>query len=75
MPANINALTRYKILDELLSDRYHYYTLDDLFLAYVKNFSELCSQVAHDDDVLVVNFVDYDTTKLLKISELCNFFC
>lgn len=30
MPANKNALTRYKILDELLSDRYHCYTLDDL---------------------------------------------
>lgn len=30
MPANKNAMTRYKILDELLSDRYHNYTLDDL---------------------------------------------
>lgn len=30
MPKNKNAMTRYKILDELLSDRYHDYTLDDL---------------------------------------------
>lgn len=30
MPANKNAFTRYKILDELLSNRYHNYTLDDL---------------------------------------------
>lgn len=30
MPANKNAMTRYKILDELLSSRYHYYSLDDL---------------------------------------------
>ena len=30
MPANKNAMTRYKILDELLSDRYHNYSLDDL---------------------------------------------
>jgi len=30
MPTNKNALTRYKILDELLSDRYHCYTLDSL---------------------------------------------
>ena len=30
MPANKNAMTRYKILDELLSSRYHNYSLDDL---------------------------------------------
>ncbi len=30
MPTNKNAMTRYKILDELLSDRYHHYSLDDL---------------------------------------------
>lgn len=30
MPRNKNAMTRYKILDELLSDRYHDYTMDDL---------------------------------------------
>lgn len=30
MPRTKNALSRYKILDELLSDRYHCYTLDSL---------------------------------------------
>lgn len=30
MPANKNAMTRYKILDQLLSNRYHNYSLDDL---------------------------------------------
>lgn len=30
MPTNKNAMTRYKILDELLSSRYHNYSLDDL---------------------------------------------
>lgn len=30
MPANKKASTRYKILDELLSDRYHNYSLNDL---------------------------------------------
>ena len=30
MPANKNAMTRYTILDELLSNRYHNYSLDDL---------------------------------------------
>ncbi len=30
MPSNKNAFTRYKVLDELLSNRYRYYNLDDL---------------------------------------------
>lgn len=30
MPSNKNAMTRYKILDDLLSDRYHNYSMDDL---------------------------------------------
>ncbi len=30
MPSNKNALTRYKFLDEMLSDRYHYYDINDL---------------------------------------------
>lgn len=30
MPSNKNALTRYKYLDELLSDRHHYYDIKDL---------------------------------------------
>lgn len=30
MPTNKNAMTRYMILDELLSNRYHNYSLDDL---------------------------------------------
>lgn len=30
MPTNKNAMTRYKILDELLSNHYHNYSLDDL---------------------------------------------
>ena len=30
MPNNKNAITRYKYLDELLSDRHHYYDIHDL---------------------------------------------
>ena len=30
MPANKNAVVRYKYLDELLSDKYHYYDIHDL---------------------------------------------
>ena len=30
MPTNKNALTRYKYLDEMLSDRHHFYDIHDL---------------------------------------------
>ena len=30
MPTNKNALTRYKYLDELLSDRHHFFDIHDL---------------------------------------------
>jgi hypothetical protein len=30
MPTNKNALTRYKFLDEMLSDRHHFYDIHDL---------------------------------------------
>ena len=41
MPANKNAMTRYKILDELLSCRYHNYSLDDLTEEVNKRLTEL----------------------------------
>ncbi len=41
MPANKNAMTRYKILDELLSSRYHNYSLDDLTEEVNKRLSNI----------------------------------
>lgn len=41
MPTNKNAMTRYKILDELLSDRYHEYSLDELTEEVNKGLEEL----------------------------------
>lgn len=41
MPTNKNAMTRYKILDELLSDRYHNYSLDDLTEKVCQKLEEL----------------------------------
>lgn len=41
MPANKNAMTRYMILDELLSNRYHDYSLDDLTDEVSRRLSEL----------------------------------
>ena len=43
MPANTNAMTRYMILDELLSNRYHDYSLDDLTEEVSRRLSELYS--------------------------------
>lgn len=41
MPANKNAMTRYKILDELLGSRYHNYSLDDLTEEVSKRLSDI----------------------------------
>lgn len=41
MPKNKNAMTRYKILDELLSNRYHNYSLDDLTEEVNNRLSEI----------------------------------
>lgn len=41
MPINKNALLRYKILDDLLSDKYHNYSLDDLTEEVNKRLSEI----------------------------------
>lgn len=41
MPANKNAMTRYKILDDLLSCRYHNYSLDDLTEEVNKRLAEM----------------------------------
>lgn len=41
MPSNKNAFTRYKVLDELLSNRYHNYTIDDLVEEVNQRLAEL----------------------------------
>ena len=41
MPANKNAMTRYMILDKLLSSRHHKYSLDDLTEEVSKRLSEM----------------------------------
>lgn len=46
MPANKNAMTRYKILDDLLSNRYRNYSLDDL----TEEVSERLREISPDID-------------------------
>lgn len=61
MPSNKNAMTRYKILDELLSDRHHYYDINDL--------TEICNKkLAEAEQPTVtrrciekdINYLEYD---------------
>ncbi len=44
MPANKNAMTRYKILDDLLSSRYHNYSIDDLTEEVNNRLAEMYSE-------------------------------
>ena len=41
MPTNKNAMTRYRIIDRLLSDKYHAYTIDDIVEEVNKSLAEL----------------------------------
>lgn len=61
MPSNKNALTRYKILDKLLSDRHHYYDINDL--------TDICNKKLSDAEQPTVtrrciekdiNYLEYD---------------
>lgn len=61
MPNNKNALTRYKYLDEMLSDRHHYYDINDLTekcnekLANA-GFPEVTRRCIEKD----INYLEYD---------------
>ena len=46
MPINKNTLLRYKVLDELLCDKYHEYTLDDL----TEKVNDRLSEIDPDTD-------------------------
>lgn len=41
MPANKNAMTRYKFIDEILSDKYRHYSIDEITDAVNKRLEEL----------------------------------
>ena len=51
MPTNKNALIRYKYLDRLLSDHYHYYDIHDL--------TEKVNNMLYDDGFPEVNTALY----------------
>lgn len=45
MPSNKNAVSRYKFIDELLSDRHHYYDIHDITERCNKSLIEMGSQL------------------------------
>lgn len=61
MPTNKNALTRYKYLDEMLSDRYHFYDIHDLTEKCNEKlvnagFPEVSQRCIEKD----INYLEYD---------------
>ena len=61
MPTNKNALTRYKYLDEMLSDRHHFYDIHDLTEKCNKKlidagFPEVSQRCIEKD----INYLEYD---------------
>lgn len=70
MPANKNAMTRYMILDELLSNRYHDYSLDDLTEEVSRRLSELYSDtkgVVRRTIEKDINYLEYEGPFMAEI--------
>lgn len=70
MPANKNAMTRYMILDELLSNRYHDYSLDDLTDEVSRRLSELYSDtkgVVRRTIEKDINYLEYEGPFMAEI--------
>lgn len=70
MPTNKNAMTRYKILDELLSSRYHNYSLDDLTEEVCKRLSDMYPDtdgVGRRTIEKDINYLEYEGSFMVEI--------
>ena len=70
MPANKNAMTRYMILDELLSNQYHDYSLDDLTDEVNRRLSEMYSDtkgVVRRTIEKDINYLEYEGPFLVDL--------
>ena len=70
MPANKNAMTLYKILDELLSSRYHNYSLDDLTEEVCKRLADMYPDtdgVGRRTIEKDINYLEYEGPFLVDI--------
>lgn len=60
MPSNKNAVTRYKYIDELLSDRHHYYDIHDLTEKCNKSLTEIGQPTVSQRCIeMDINYLEY----------------
>lgn len=68
MPANKNAVTRYYVLDQLLANRYHNYTITDLMNSVNGHLSELgINPVSKRTIEYDIQYLEYDGPFLAEI--------
>lgn len=68
MPANKNAMTRYQILDELLGNRYHNYSLNDLTNEVNKRLASMdVSAVSRRCVELDIQYLEYESPFMVEI--------
>ena len=68
MPANKNAVTRYYILDKLLANRYHHYSVEDLRQHVNEELEELGQEpVSRRTIELDLHYLEYDGPFLAEI--------
>ena len=68
MPANKNAMTRYQILDDLLSNRYHDYSLNDLTNEVNKRLATMdISAVSRRCIELDIQYLEYESPFMVEI--------
>lgn len=68
MPKNKNAMTRYQILDELLSNRYHDYSLDDLTNEVNKYLATMDTKpVTRRCIELDIKYLEYESPFMVEI--------
>ena len=60
MPTNKNAMTRYKILDELLSNQYHDFSLNDLTEEVNRRLEECCQSVSRRMIEKDIHYLEYE---------------
>jgi predicted DNA-binding transcriptional regulator YafY len=68
MPVNKNAMTRYQILDDLLSNRYHDYSLNDLTNEVNKRLATMdISAVSRRCIELDIQYLEYESPFMVEI--------
>lgn len=71
MPVNKNAMTRYQVLDELLSNRYHDYTIDDMTRIVNERLDEMgISPVTRRCIEMDIHYLEYDGPYMAEIKRI-----